>query len=525
MRPRRRVHPGAVAALFLIALVGGAMGALLSAAGERNSLAAIGPYLWRTLAFSTAQAGVSTVLSLVLGACLALALARRRFPGHALVVAALGAASVMPAIVVVFATLMVYGRSGWVAEGWGAIGGSSDLRIFGWPGILIAHVFLNASFACRIYLEALRTVPAEHWRLAAILNFGPTAIFRQIDWPVLRRQTPGLAGLIFLLCFTSFAIVLNLGGGPSRATLEVAIFEALRSDLDFARAAWLALLQLALCVALTVVVQWAVSDAPIPHTIQDAVDRPDRHDRRLKILDAMALAVGSLLVGPILAGAMSGIRALPGILDAEVARAAVTSFVIAAGAGAIACGLATALAAAARQERQAGGHPRLAALLDHLPTAMLALPPFALAAGLFLLLRRVADPSLAGYALLPLINGLGALPFAYRFIAPALMTAGERYGRLGTMLGLSGAARLRIVDWPLLARPFGAAFAMTMALSFGDFGIVALFGGSELRTLPYLLFERLGAYRLEEAGAIGILLVGSAFGLAYLSSRWADADR
>ncbi len=150
MRPRRRLHPGAVVALLVLALVGGAMGALLSAAGERNSLAAIGPYLWRTLTFSTAQAGLSTILSLVLGACLALALARRRFPGHALVVAGLGAASVMPAIVVVFATLTVYGRSGWVAQGCGVVGGSPDFRIFGWPGILIAHVFLNASFACRI---------------------------------------------------------------------------------------------------------------------------------------------------------------------------------------------------------------------------------------------------------------------------------------------------------------------------------------------------------------------------------------
>jgi thiamine transport system permease protein len=66
---------------------------------------------------------------------------------------------------------------------------------------------------------------------------------------------------------------------------------------------------------------------------------------------------------------------------------------------------------------------------------------------------------------------------------------------------------------------------MAMALSFGDFGVVALFGGSELRTLPYLLYERLGSYRLEEASAIGLVLMLAAFLLAYGSARWSHAAR
>jgi thiamine transport system permease protein len=101
--------------------------------------------------------------------------------------------------------------------------------------------------------------------------------------------------------------------------------------------------------------------------------------------------------------------------------------------------------------------------------------------------------------------------------------AGERYGRLSASLGLSGLDKLRIMDWPLVARPFWAAFAIAMALSFGDFGIVALFGGTELQTLPYLLYERLGAYRLEEASAIGFLIVVTSFMLAFLSGRPSDA--
>ena len=53
---------------------------------------------------------------------------------------------------------------------------------------------------------------------------------------MLRAALPGVAGLVFMLCVTSFTIVLTLGGGPAATTLEVAIYQALRFDFDPARA-------------------------------------------------------------------------------------------------------------------------------------------------------------------------------------------------------------------------------------------------------------------------------------------------
>ncbi|HZB61941.1 MAG TPA: thiamine/thiamine pyrophosphate ABC transporter permease ThiP, partial [Microvirga sp.] len=392
-----------------------------------------------------------------------------------------------------------------------------------YPGILIAHVFLNAPFVARILLDALGLVPAEHWRLATAFGFTPAQVFRHLDWPVLRAELPGLAGLVFLLCFKSFAIVLALGGGPSRSTLEVAIFEALKVDLDFGRAAWLALIQLAICLALTLILNWAFTRPPVGHTIRALIRRPDAANGTLKIVDAALLVIGALFVGPLALSVLEGVRHFLAVMDADLLQAFVTSMAIAVVAATLACLLALALAAAVRRQRLVLKSPRMAALVDVLPSALLAVPPFALTAGLFLIFRRFADPSAAGPILLPLINGLTALPFAYRSIAPRLMTAGERYGRVAASLGLTGFAKLRIMDWPVLKRPLGAGFALAMALSFGDFGIVALFGGAELRTLPYLLYERLGAYRIEEASAIGLLIVLVAFLLAHVSGRLSHA--
>jgi ABC-type Fe3+ transport system permease subunit len=61
-----------------------------------------------------------------------------------------------------------------------------------------------------------------------------------------------MPALVFTLCFTSSAIVMTLGGGPGATTLEVAIYQALRFEFDFGRAALLALVQLAIAARNTI---------------------------------------------------------------------------------------------------------------------------------------------------------------------------------------------------------------------------------------------------------------------------------
>jgi len=516
-------HPGSLVALAIAALVAGGFLALAMVGGGRPALFSIGPYLTHVLIFSVVQAALSTILSVALGSALALALARRRFPGRDIVLAFLNTTMVMPTIVVVFAVFAVYGRSGWLSEILAPLGWNDNLNIFGYPGILTAHVFLNAPFVARMMLDGLNLVPAEHWRLATAFGFTPAQIFRHLDWPILRAELPGVAGLVFLLCFKSFAIVLALGGGPSRSTLEVAIYEALKIDLDFARAAWLAVIQLAICLSLTVALNWAFTREPAGHTVRAGIHRPDAAGQGLKLMDAAILTAGALLIAPLAVAVLTGLRHIARVVDLDLLQAFATSLTIAAVAATLACILALALASAARRQRLVLHSPRIAALYDLLPSTLLAVPPFALTAGLFLIVRRFADPAEAGLILLPLINGLAALPFVYRSIAPRLMTAEERYGRVAASLGITGLAKLTIMDWPVLKRPLSAGFALAMALSFGDFGIIALFGGAELRTLPYVLYERLGAYRLDEASAVGLIIVLVAFLLAHASGRLSHA--
>ena len=108
----------AVLAPSLVALIG-----LIVAGGGFDFAALAHPHVQRVIVFSALQAFLSTLISLVMGAALALALARRtHFIGRSWFMAALATATVLPSLVVVFVIVAIYGRSGFLAQMASAIG-------------------------------------------------------------------------------------------------------------------------------------------------------------------------------------------------------------------------------------------------------------------------------------------------------------------------------------------------------------------------------------------------------------------
>jgi thiamine transport system permease protein len=124
-----------------------------------------------------------------------------------------------------------------------------------------------------------------------------------------------------------------------------------------------------------------------------------------------------------------------------------------------------------------------------------------------LALRGMAD----AFALAPLLvltaNVLLSLPFAVRALQGRLAESGARHDRLCASLGITGLARLRLVEFPAARRELGFAAALSAALSVGDLGVIALFGSDTFRTLPWLLYQRSGRYQSDEAAAIALVLL------------------
>ena len=241
----------------------GAVAALLQ---EAEGLAVpellVDPYIRQVTLFTFWQALLSTLLSVGLAIPVARAFARRpSFPGRNLLLRVFSLSLVVPSIVAIFGIVAVHGRNGWVNGLLESLGFEGLHYLYGLSGILIAHVFFNLPLATRILLFSLEAIPPESWRLAAQLGMGRRASFRLIEWPALRGVLPAVAGLVFMLCFISFAVVLTLGGGPKATTIEVAIYQALRFDFDIARAVALALLQV--IIALAVVLLFARFARPV----------------------------------------------------------------------------------------------------------------------------------------------------------------------------------------------------------------------------------------------------------------------
>ena len=532
---RLRISFGWLAAGILVAFLGGGFVVLLLSTDAALGLPAIidDPYIRGVVLFTLEQSCLSTLLSVGLAVPLALALHRARFYGRGAVLRLFLLPQALPVLVGALAIVAIWGRNG-VASNLLVALGLPRLDIYGLSGILVAHVFFNLPLAARLLLSALDRVPAESFKLAGQLSLTPLAVFRLLEVPAIRAGLPGAASLVFMLCVTSFTIVLILGGGPAATTLEVAIYQALRYDFDPGRAIALSALQ----IGLTALVLWLATrlggDLSASFGHGGAARRYDPPNRLRQTIDMTVLAVGFVFIAsPFVAVVWRGLSAdLLGLMAEPAVRSAIlTSLAVSLTAACLSVVVSTviilamtALVAgrtASAQTDRAGGAGRLT--LETIASLVLVVPPIVVGAGWFLALRQVTDVFAAAPYVVVATNAAMAVPFVVRIVAPALAAEAAATGRLAEGLGLVGLTRLRFLDWPAMRPPLALAFAFALALSLGDLGAIALYGNRDFTTLPYLLMQRMGSYRSHEAAGLALILGALCLGLMMLAERGLSA--
>ena len=507
-----RVGAGAATAVVL-ALVVATLGAVVLRAG---GFGALGPGDWAAIRFTISQAVVSAGLSLLLAIPIARALARRRFRGRAVLITLLGAPFILPVIVAVMGLLAIFGRAGVLNDVLAAIG-FERISIYGYTGVVLAHLFFNLPLAVRLLLQGWLSIPAERFRLAASLGFGSSEVQRFLERPMLRALAPGVFVTIFLICLTSFAVALTLGGGPRATTVELAIYQAFRFDFDLGRAARLATIQLVLCATATLLAARLTVPSGFGSGLDRAVARWDADSRWLKLQDVVGLILASLfLLLPLLAVI---VRGLPNMADLplQVWQASLRSLAVSLAATVLALVLALPLALSIARSAWA----RVIETIGMLPLATSAL---VMGTGLFLILRSVANPATLALPTTVLVNAAMALPFCLRALIPTAREVQAEYGRLAESLGLTGFARLRLLTLPRLRRPLGFAAGLTAAFSMGDLGVIALFADPDRATLPLQLYRLMGAYRMDDAAGAAVLLLALSLVLFWVFDRGGRAD-
>jgi len=492
-------------------------------------------YFLRVLWFTVWQAVVSTLLTLALALPGAYVLARFRFRGQTLIRAVATLPFVLPTVVVAAAFVALVGPTGvlnvWLMRLLALDAPPIRLSQTVWI-ILLAHVFYNYSVALRLLSAYWQNLPPSLSQAAQMLGASPARAFLTVTLPLLRPAILAAAALVFTFTFTSFGVIVVLGG-PRFATLEVEIYRQAVNLFNLPVAAALSLWQ----ILFTFVLMAGYTRTQLRVTralrlgARRAIERPARTPRERLLVAGNAAAILVLIGAPLLALLGRSLRGAAGPTLAYY-RALFTNrddslfFVppVAAMRNSVAIALAATLLAVAlglitaqlltRWERGPQGSHRgrvaLARLLD--PLLMLPLATSAVTLGLGYLIALGQPPlNLRGSILiLPIAHAVVAAPFVLRSVLPGFRGILPSLREAAAVMGADGWRIWREVDWPLIRRPLlvGALFAFT--ISMGEFGATIFLVRPETPTLPIAIYRFLGqpgALNYGQALAMSVLLL------------------
>lgn len=214
--------------------------------------------LLRVLWFTIWQAAVSTALTLLLAFPGAYVLARYRFPGKTLVRALATLPFVLPTVVVATAFIALIGPAGilnnWLKDLFTLDAAPIRLNQTVWI-ILLAHIFFNYSVALRLISAYWLNISPSMSQAAQMLGASPLRAFFEVTLPQLRPAITAAAVLVFIFCFTSFGVIVILGG-PKFATLEVEIYRQALNMFNLPVAAALSLWQ----ILFTFILMWVYTE-------------------------------------------------------------------------------------------------------------------------------------------------------------------------------------------------------------------------------------------------------------------------
>ncbi len=480
------------------------------------------PILWRVFWFTTWQAVASTVLTLLLGFPLAWLFARYHFPGKPLLRALLTIPFVMPTVVVATGFSTLFGDNGLINQGLQTLFRleSPPLHLLGtvWI-ILIAHAFYNVSVVVRMVGGFWSNLDPRLEEAAAILGANPRRVFYEVTWPLLQPSVIAAGLLVFLFCFTSFGVVLILGG-LRFATIEVEIYRQTSSMLNLPVAATLSLLQMGFTFVVMSVYTHIQSRSSLSLDLRPQTTTA-RHAKTMGERWSLGLGLALfllILLAPLLALAIRSVTLGDDLFTLQFYRelginrrqsaffvapwvAIVNSLWIAASSMLLSLLLGVISTYLLAQRRS-----WVSALLD--PFFLLPLGTSAVTLGFGYIISMGALRT--SPVLTPIAHTLIATPFVVRTLLPALRRIDPRLREAAAVLGATPRQVWREIDLPLLWRSLLVAAVFAFTISLGEFGATLLIARPDLPTMPVVIYQamsRPGLLNYGQALAMSTILM------------------
>jgi thiamine transport system permease protein len=504
--------------------------------GEIGRMLTADAYYLRVLGFTTWQAAVSTLGAFALGLPAAFVFARYRFPGKTLLRAITTLPFVLPTVVVGTAFTALLGPRGVLNTALMALFGleAPPLRLLHTVWIvLLAHVFYNTSVVIRMVGGFWSQLDPRLGAAAAVLGANGWQRFRHVSLPLLLPVLTAAGLLVYLFNFTSFGVILILGG-PRMATLEVEIYRTAVRFFNLPVAAVLALVQMAFTLAITAVYTRLQARLTVPLSFRPAQAgerRPRTRWERLFVFGTLSL-LGVFLVAPLTALVWRSLTTSTGLgLDhyrnlfinrtgsvffVTPIEALRNSLLIAAATVALALMVGVSAAYLLVEERRVKAGPRRrmawSFLLD--PLFMLPLGTSAVTLGLGYIVALDKPPLnlRASLVIVPIAHALIAFPFVVRSLLPILRGLDPRLREAAAVLGADPWRVRRFVDLPILSRGLAVGTIFAFTVSMGEFGASLLLTRPQFPTLPVAIYRFLGQPGLANYGqalALSVILLAA----------------
>jgi thiamine transport system permease protein len=491
------------------------------------------------LLFTLYQAFLSTLLTLLIGLPAAYLIARFDFRGKSLLRLLTAIPFMLPTVVVAAGFNALLGPRGWINLGLMRLFGLDSppiVFVYTLWAILLAHVFYNTTIVIRVVGNALAHLDPRLEQAARLLGADKWRAFWRVTLPLLRPPILAAALLVFLFDFTSFGVILLLGG-PRFATLEVEIYIQAIQVFNLPLAAVLSLIQLLCTLAFSILYSRIVTRVAVTTAPRAAASNLHRARswREKLFVSGMLLLLLALFLLPM---ASLPLRSVARLESARGERATVSyglttdyyaelfvnrlgslfyvppfealinSLIYAVATVLLSLALGFPVASALARPR------RVERLLD--PLLMLPLGASAVTLGLGFIIT-FNRPLLAGHGLLitspflvPLAHTIIALPFVIRSLQPALASIPDRLRQAAATLGASPLRAWFTVDLPIVARATLAAAIFAFTVSLGEFGATSLVSRPEYPTLPIAIYRFLsqpGGLNYGQAMAMATILM------------------
>jgi thiamine transport system permease protein len=479
----------------------------------------------KTLWFTTWQAAASTVLTLIIALPGAYVFARYRFAGKNLLQSFTAIPFVLPSVVVAAAFHALLGPNGliniFLMKNLGLVSPPIQLNHTVWF-ILMAHVFYNYTVILRIVGGAWSRLQPSLVEAAHMLGASPLKAFMKVTLPLLLPSICAASLLVFIFCFSSFGVILILGG-PRYATIEVEIYRQAVHIFNLPMAAALSLLQICFTFVFMWVYTWLqrrTSVALYPESRKVTQKKPAGSKDRIILginISAMLLLLGAPLMAlviqsfttdngfsllfyrAIFENTAQSIFYIPpveaiGYSVGFALMALVFSLII---------GLCAAIFLS-------GEKSRITSLLDPLFMLPLATSAVTLGFGYIIALDKPPLNLRTSIILVPLAHTLVAYPFIVRSVLPALRSIPKNLRESAAVLGASQFQTWIRVVMPIVKRALivGAVFAFTVSI--GEFGATVFVARPQTPTMPLAIYRFLGqpgALNYGQAMAMSTILM------------------